>query len=125
LRPSIYAFLSGLSTAKSNSQSNRGLQFFCQESRRMVIFEFDHLLGASCKRDISSFVAAFRAKVDYPVGRLDHLHIMFDDDYAVALVDQRVDRFEQFFNIMKMKSCGGLIENEKDAAGGLPAFSEE
>ena len=46
------------------------------------------LLGRAGGEHQAALVAALRTHVDQPVGRLDHVEVVLDDDHRVALVDQ-------------------------------------
>src|SRR5436190_18635554 len=43
-----------------------------------------HVLRRAFGHDAPAAATAFRAKVDDPIGRLDHVHIVFDDQQCVA-----------------------------------------
>ncbi|EAT07204.1 hypothetical protein SKA58_11960 [Sphingomonas sp. SKA58] len=43
---------------------------------------------------------------------------MFDHDNAVALVDQRVEDFEEFADVLEMEAGGGLVQYVEGVAGG-------
>ncbi|MBN8999180.1 MAG: hypothetical protein J0H54_07235, partial [Rhizobiales bacterium] len=53
---------------------------------------------------IGAAVAAFRAEIDDPVGRLDDLEIVLDHDHAVALVDQRMQHLEQLGDVVEVQA---------------------
>ena len=65
--------------------------------------------------DLAAALAAFRAKVDYQIGRLDHVHVVLDDDYGSACLDQLAKRSEQLVDVVEVKSGRRLIENVKRA----------
>src|SRR5690242_6252261 len=66
----------------------RLLQHRLQERAGVAALLPDDLLGRACRDDLAAGVAALGAEVDDPVGGLDHLEIVLDDDHGVALVDQ-------------------------------------
>src|SRR3546814_1873226 len=70
-----------------------------------------HLLRRPFRHDLPALVAAFRAQVDDPVGRLDDLQIVFDDDYRVALLDEGVEDFEELAHVLEVEAGGGLVED--------------
>src|SRR3546814_5757959 len=70
-----------------------------------------HLLLRPFRHDLPTLVAAFRAQVDDPVGRLDDLQIVFDDDYRVALLDEGVEDFEELAHVLEVEAGGGLVED--------------
>ena len=69
----------------------------------------------------AAFHAAFGAEVEDPVGGLDHVQIVFDHDHGVALLDERVEDFEEFAHILEMQAGRGFIEDVERLAGRAPA----
>ena len=72
-----------------------------------------YLLGRSASNEVSSLVAAFRTQVNDIVGTLDYLEIVLDDDDGVSPGDESVERIEEFLDVVEVKSCGRLVEDEK------------
>src|SRR5256885_12197285 len=54
-----------------------------------------HFLGGAFHQHRAATVAAFRAQVDDPVGRLDDVQIVLDDQHGVSLVDQPAQHGEE------------------------------
>src|SRR3954466_6151812 len=54
---------------------------------------------------------AFGAEIDDPVGGLDHVEIVLDDEDRVAAVDETVQHLEQYAHVLEMETCGGLVED--------------
>ena len=46
----------------------------------------------SLRDDLAAAMAAFGPEVDHPVGRLDHVQVVLDDEHRVARVDQAVEQ---------------------------------
>src|SRR3546814_12299184 len=80
-----------------------------------------HVLRCSDRDDLAAFDAAFGAKVDHPVGGLDDVAVVLDHHHRVALLDQRVEHFQQFADVVEMEAGGGLVEDVARVAGGPPA----
>ena len=76
-----------------------------------------HLLGGAGGDDAPAAVAALGAKIDDPVGGLDHVQVVLDDDDGVARVAQPVQHVEQQLDVVEMQAGGGLIEHIQRAAG--------
>src|SRR5712692_7482747 len=76
-----------------------------------------HLLGRAGGDDAATGGAALGAEVDDPVGGLDDLEVVLDDDYRVAGVDQRLQDVEQLADILEMEAGGWLVEDVEGAAG--------
>ena len=68
----------------------------------MGISNFCHLFRRAFGNDITAAIAAFRAKVDNPVGSFNHIHIMFDHNDTIALFDQFLQNLEQLGDVMEM-----------------------
>lgn len=60
-------------------------------------------------------VAAVRAHVDHPVGRLDDFQVVLDDDHGIAGVGQLVQHLEQLRHVVEMQSRGRLVEDVQRA----------
>ena len=58
-----------------------------------------------------------RTHVDDPVGALDDVEIVLDDDEGIALISKPVKDFEERGDVRKMKSGGGFIEEVDSLAG--------
>src|ERR1700683_1750011 len=87
------------------------------------LFHPRHLLGRTLRDDAAAFFAAFRTKVNDPIGLFDDVQIMFDDQHRVAERDQAVEHVEKFFDVVKMQPGGGLIEDVKRTAGPALRFA--
>ena len=69
-------------------------------------------MGA-CENHISSLVAPFGSHIDDPVGHLDDVVVVLDDDDGVTTLDKAVESGKEFLDIVEMKSRGRLVEDEK------------
>src|SRR6516162_11083138 len=70
--------------------------------------------------DMAAGVAAFGAEIDDPIGGLDDLEIVLDDQHRVAGLDQRVQYLEKLPYIVEMQPRRRLVENIEGAAGSPP-----
>ena len=61
-----------------------------QKPSRVGLWDLRHLLRASLGDDVSACLASLRPKVDHPIGRLDDVQIVFDDDEGVARIHEFV-----------------------------------
>ena len=75
-----------------------------------------HLFRRSLGHDAPAVLAALRPQIHNPVSIADHVHIVLDDDDAVAQVRQPVQHFQQLADIVKMQSRSRLIEQVKRLA---------
>ncbi len=75
------------------------------------------LLGGAGGDDFAASVAAFRAEVDDPVGGLDDVEVVFDDDDGVAAVAQPMQDFQQQFDVVEVQAGRRLVEQVQRPAG--------
>ena len=78
---------------------------------------FDNLFRGAAGDDRAAFGAGFGADVDDPVGSFDDVQIVFDDDDRVAVVDQAVEHFEQFCEVVEVEAGRGFVEQVQRLAG--------
>src|SRR5437879_11617232 len=74
-------------------------------------------LGRTLGDDAAAAFAAFGAEVDNPVGLLDDVEVVLDDQHGVAEVDEPLQNVEKFSYVIEVQSCGGLVEDVERAAG--------
>ena len=55
----------------------------------------DDVFRRSGGDELSAPFASFRSDVDNPIGRFDHVEIVFDHQHAVAELDQAIKDVEQ------------------------------
>src|SRR5216683_3943939 len=66
---------------------------------------------STLRHDPTAAFAAFRTKVDDPVGLFDDVEVMLDDQHRVAKRNQSLEHIQQFANVVEVQTCGGLIKN--------------
>ena len=79
----------------------------------MLIALRDQFLWRAFEDNTSTGIASFRSEVDDVVGARDHFLVVFDHDHAMAVGDQRVQRGEQFGDVVEVQAGGGLVEDEE------------
>ncbi len=72
----------------------------------------DHL--AACR-------AAFGAEIDDPVGGLDDVEVVLDDDHRTSAVDELAQRDQQLTHVVEMEAGRRFVEDVEDPAA--PAFA--
>ena len=80
----------------------------------------------SPRDDRTATRTALGAQVDHPVGRLDHVQVVLDDDDRIAFVTQPVQHLQKLCDIVKVQSGGRLIEDVRrvrSSAWPVPAKS--
>ncbi len=78
----------------------------------------DFLRGADGDH-LAAGVAAPWAEVDHVIGGLDYVQMVLDQKYAMAGVNQAVERLEQVLDIGQVKARGRLVENVDCMSGAL------
>ena len=69
----------------------------------------DILRGAG-DHDLTAANAAFRAQVDDPVGGLDDVEVVLDDDDGVAVIAQPVQYGQRLRDVVEMQAGGGFVQ---------------
>src|SRR3546814_9727922 len=62
---------------------------------------------------------------DLPVGGLDDLEVVLDDQHGVALVDQCLQHLQQLLHVVEVEAGGRLVENVERAARRPPRQRSE
>lgn len=94
------------------------LQHLVEIAAGVAALRRDDIGGRASGDDLAAAIAALGSEIDDPIGRLDDLEIMLDDDDAIALIDEFVQHFEQFCDIVEMQARRRLVENVERAACG-------
>ena len=79
-----------------------------------------HVCRDAGDHDFADADAAFRSQVDDPVGGLDDVEVVFDDDDGVAMIAQPVQHRQQLRDIVEMQAGGGFIQYIECLAGVAP-----
>src|SRR4051794_15285613 len=80
-----------------------------------------HVLGRPLRDHAAAAVTALRPEVDDPVGRLDDVEVVLDDEDRVADVDQTLQHTEEATHVLEVEAGGGLVEDVDGATGGALA----
>ena len=72
---------------------------------------FGDVLRGSLGNDPSACTSGVGPHIDNPVGTLDHVQVMLDDDYSVAGIDQAVEHVNQHSNVVQVQAGGGLVQD--------------
>src|SRR5690606_28150444 len=91
-------------------------QQLLEEPARIAAWFGHDVVDGAGDDEFAAAVAAFGAEVEDPVGGLDHLQIVLDDDHGVALVDELVEDFEELGDVVEVEAGGGLVEDVERAA---------
>ena len=89
-----------------------------QKPSRVSCLRSGDLFGGPLRDDGAATIAAFRPKIDNPVGASDDVQIMLDDQHAATGLNQPLKRVEQLCDVVEMQSGGRLVEDEQRALAG-------
>src|SRR5437899_9037622 len=73
--------------------------------------------GRALRDDAAAAFAALGAKVDDPVGLLDDVEMVLDDEHGVAEINEALQHVEELANVIEVQAGGGFVENVERAAG--------
>src|SRR6266567_5442682 len=93
--------------AKNAGEDVAGVGFFCAGD------EF----GRALCDDATAAFASFGAKINDPVGLLDDVEVVLDDEHRVAEINEALQDVEEFSHVVKVQAGGGLVEDIESAAG--------
>src|SRR5262245_17658377 len=76
-----------------------------------------YLLWSAFRHDSATAGPTLRSEIHHPVGCLDHVHVVLDDDDRVALVDEPAQDAEQLADVLEVETGRGLVEEVYRAPG--------
>ena len=89
------------------------LELLFQETGGVGCLALDDLLWSAGADDVTTFLTTFGTNVDDVVGTLDDIHVVLDDKDGVTTLNESVEGMQQTLDVVEMKSCGWLVENEE------------
>src|SRR5260221_1801051 len=75
--------------------------------------DLGHPLRWALRDEQASVYTSLGAQIDYVVGGLDPLQIVFNHQHAVSALNQLIEHGQKRWNVVKMQSGGRLVENQK------------
>ena len=63
--------------------------------------------------EIATMLASARAQIKYEVRTFQDVEVVFDDHDGMALLEQGVERIEEFGHIVHVKPCGGFVKHKQ------------
>src|SRR5215469_3361253 len=81
------------------------------------LFGARDLFRSALGDDPAAALSAFGAEVDDPVGLLDDVEMVLDDEHGVAQIDEALQDVEEFADVVEMQAGGGFVEDVHGAAG--------
>ncbi len=101
-------------------RSVRG-QLLRQRRARKTPLGLRDLLRRPLGNDLTATLATQRPQIDHPVGRLDDVQIVLDDQDRVAAIGQTMQHAEQQFDIGEVQPGGRFVEDVQRPPGRLAA----
>ena len=83
----------------------------------IALFAHGDLFRRARRDDRAAAVAPFRAEVDDPIGDLDDVEVVLDDDDGVAGVHQLLQHLDQAVDVGDVQPGGGLVQDIDRLAG--------
>ena len=77
----------------------------------MTGFGLGYIFGAALGNNHAAAVTTLRSHVNNPVSRFNDFQIMLDHHNRIALINQLMQHFHEFGNIVEMQAGRGLIQN--------------
>ena len=88
-------------------------ELLLEEAGGVGSLALDDFLWCAGADDVTAFLASFRTNVDDVVGTLDDIHVVLDDKNGVTTLNESVKGMQQTLDVVEMKSCSWLVEDEK------------
>ena len=79
--------------------------------------------GRAFGDDFAAVGAGVGANLDQPVGGFEDVEIVFDDDDAVSVIDERLKDGEETFDVVAVQAGGGFVEEEQGSGGSVLQLS--
>ena len=83
----------------------------------MIAFELGNLFWRADCHDFPTGGAPFGAEINQPVGALNDVQIVFDDQHGIAGIDQAMQHGEQLADVVKVQAGGWFVEYVQRVAG--------
>ena len=83
---------------------------FAQRQRGVRRAVLTHLLGRALSHQQAACFTTFRAQINDPVSRANHVQVVLDDDERMARFQQLAQRAHQLGNVVKVQTCRWLVK---------------
>ena len=87
-------------------------QNLAQESAGVAGWARDNAFGRAVRDDVTAFVAGFRPEVNDPIGALDDVEVVLDDEHRMTGIDETLKSLQQNTNVVKVQAGGRFVEEE-------------
>src|SRR5258708_739479 len=88
---------------------------FFQVSPSVGIGRSRNLLGSSLGYNLAAAIAALGSHVDHPICAPYDIEVVLDDQDTAAVLDQPLERGQQFGDVVEVQAGGRLVENVERA----------
>ena len=88
----------------------------CEHLSGSAFLARGNMLWCAGGDDLAAAAAAFRAEVDDPVGVLNDIEVVFDDNQWMASFDKAVEDVQQFLHVSDVQAGRWLIEHVQHGA---------
>ncbi len=90
---------------------------FLLSAFRLPLSPFDNLFRRATGNNVAAVDAGFGADVDDPIGGFDDVEVVLDHDDRVAQVDEPIEHFEQFGEVVEVQTGRRFVEQVQRLAG--------
>jgi hypothetical protein len=115
-RPSQRATDCAPSSPPARGESGLGGEDLAQHGAGVRRAHLGDLARGSRSHDGTTARSAFRSQVEQPVGSLDDVGIVLDDEHRVALVDEPAENLEQHLDVLEVQARRRFVEQVERAS---------
>src|ERR1700740_146179 len=80
------------------------------------LFRAGDEFGRALRDDAAAAFSPFGAEIDDPIGLLDDVEMVLDDEHGVAEIDEALEYVEKFSHVVEVQAGGGLVKDVERAA---------
>ena len=72
-----------------------------------------HVFWRSLGNNLSAAIAGFRAEINQPVGTLDDVEVVFNDNDGMARIHEALENLQQHAHVVEVQAGGGFVEKKQ------------
>ena len=84
-----------------------------QSVPRMAAFTGSNLFGRPRRNQFATRIPGLGTEIDDPIGGLDDIKVVFDDEQGVSGIDEALKNLEEHLHVIKVQAGGGFVEQEE------------
>lgn len=88
-----------------------------QKASGMRCLILGHHFRGAAGYDAAAAAATLRSQIDDPIGSLDDIEVMFDDDDRIAVISKALQDVQKLLNIMEMQAGRRFVEDVEGLPG--------